>query len=389
MKILRILAQTQNIIVTNMALRVDAMQEYCDDRGIDVNVVDRIVMLSDEQAKNFWLYRSEDYTIPMPDGYDGKNSPNVDYTPMFTDPRWRVNCRLNKPDGSPEDFRGTAYIIDEVQNIWPARGWQGTSSHLTFYLSQHGKLGDTVYFVTQNVKNVDRILYSVAQDFTYCRNHRIEKHGKFRGDNKFSAKTYPGPVFDSSAATMNEEIYTLDLDVAACYDTSAGVGMPGGGTADAGQRAKGLSLKWIWGGIGAAILVSYLIISQVVPMATRGFIAPAIAGQLGKVDKADVDSRSSGPVVGTVASVRKVPDLSAIWVEVIDGRPAVHALLTGGQELPLRSIERYNLEGWPEPWVDAAGVRYYLPRQKVQEPVDQRDKGRDARQMRPAIAKNP
>ena len=163
MRIIDALTKTSQFVVTNMALRLDVLQDYLDEQGHDIHVLDRVFLLDDEQAKNFWLYRGNNYVLPVPDDYyekkgKGGDRENVSYEPLFSDPIWRVGGRLQNDDGSPTNFLGVCYVIDEVQNIWPARGWEGTGHHIGFYLAQHGKLGDTVYFITQNVKNVDRLL---------------------------------------------------------------------------------------------------------------------------------------------------------------------------------------------------------------------------------------
>lgn len=377
MKIIEVLTKTEQHVVTNMVLRLDELQEYLDARGHSIHVIERVTLIDDEQTRNFWLYRGGDYVLPTPEGYGDKKDKdpeNVSYVPLFEDPRWRVGGKLLKADGSPADFRGTCYVIDEVQNLWPARGWQGTGHHISFYLSQHGKLGDTVYFITQNVKNVDRLLYSVAQDFTYCRNHRMEKHGRFRGDDKFSAKTYPGPVQDGNEATLNVEEFKLDLDVARCYDTSAGVGMPGGGTADAGFRAKGVPLKLVWVALALILVFCFWLFRWGLPSITNRFIAPAIdpAGQskaaaASKVffDPPTSPSRSSVDRQASVSgSSDAVPELSSVWIETVDGGPVVHAALADGAVLPPRWITAYNLDGYPRPWVEAQGVRYFLRKKR-------------------------
>lgn len=383
MQIIDALTKTQQHVVTNMVLRLDALQEYLDAHGHNVHVLDRVTVIDDEQTKNFWLYRANGYVLPVPESYAEKEGANVDYSPLFHDPVWRIGHKLFTEDGSPTNFNGTCYVIDEVQNIWPARGWQGSGKHVAFYLSQHGKLGDTVYFITQNVKNVDPIIYRVAQDFTYCRNHRMEKHGRFRGENKFSAKTYPGPVQDGNEVTLNVEEFKLDLEIAACYDTSAGVGMPGGGTADAGFRAKGIPLKLVWVGLAVVLCGVYWVFNYGLPHMASGFFsgkivrkAPAAPGWK------DAPRLSTGSGLQEAASATvvvhgerpdQVPELEGVWVEIKSGAPVVHAILGDGSELPPRWVSGYNLNDYPSGWVEARGVRYFLRTRKAADVVAKRD----------------
>ncbi len=371
MKIIEVLTKTQQHVVTNMVVRLDVLQEYLDVHGHDIHVLDRVTLLNDEETRDFWLFRGSGYVLPKPDHYDGKDADNVSYAPLFEDPRWRIGGKLLNADGSPTNFKGTCYVIDECQNVWPARGWQGTGQHIAFYLSQHGKLGDTVFFVTQNVKNVDRMLYSVAQDFTYCRNHRIEKHGRFRGDNKFTAKTYPGPVQNGNEITLNVEDYPLDLEIAACYDTSAGVGMPGGGTADAGFRAKGVPLKMVWVGLGAVLLLCFCVIKWAVPAFTERYLAPAIDpahSTTVRKTAAGVQphDKPQAPAMAPVDDRPEVPALTGVWSEIRKGRIVVHAYLEDGSRIPPQWITAYNLDDAPAGWVEAKGVRYYFACSKNQ-----------------------
>jgi len=374
MKIIEVLTKTQQHVVTNMVVRLDVLQEYLDTHGYDIHVIDRVTLIDDDQTRDFWLYRSDEYKLPTPEGYGDKKDKdpeNISYRPLFEDAGWRVGGKLFKEDGSPADFKGTCYVIDEVQNLWPARGWQGTGHHIAFYLSQHGKLGDTVFFITQNVKNVDRLLYSVAQDFTYCRNHRMEKHGRFRGENKFTAKTYPGPVQDGNEVTLNVEDFKLDLEIAACYDTSAGVGMPGGGTADAGFRAKGIPLKMVWVSLAAVLVFCWAFFTYGLPRFTNRFLAPAInpaavnksfsLASVSKTTRASIDSN-----VGE-QSIRQgppAPQIIAYWESSGAWGTVVHVNLSNGVTIPPREIEAYNM-GEGEEWVQWQGRRFYMAKPKI------------------------
>lgn len=253
-------------IITNMVLDLDVLQDLLIKRGFqDVDVRRRVRMLDDAETKNFWLYRPDGYVLARPSGYDDKTGPDVDYSPLF--------------DSDTGDVKSVCYVIDEVHTHWRARGWAGTPRHVDFYNSQHGKLGDRVIFITQNTKLVDANFIRLAQDFGYCRNHRLEKHGRFRGGNKFTMHVYPGPVSNDKEVTLNVETYKLDLEIAACYDTSAGVGMPGGGKADAGFRVKGFPLWTVWGGLAAVLVACWAFFAFGLPRMTNGMLARGISGQ--------------------------------------------------------------------------------------------------------------
>lgn len=271
------LTTTTRHVVTNMVIDIDRLQALLIERGFaKVDARARVRMLTDEQTRDFWLYWGFGYDLPKCDRYDDpKADTRLDFEPLFLDGRfWKP-----KDDANPESLpvmHGVCYIIDECHTIWPARGWKGTPRHADFFNSQHGKLNCVIFFITQNTKLVDTNFLRLAQDFTYCRNHRLEKHGRFRGDDKFTAHTYQGPISSDKEPTLNKETYHLDRALASCYDTSAGVGMPGGGAADAGYRAKGIPLKMVWVGLGAVLLLCWLGMTYGLPMLTNRFIAPAI-----------------------------------------------------------------------------------------------------------------
>jgi len=251
-------------IITNLVLDLDVIQALLIKRGFNgVDVRKRIRMLDDQQTKNFWLYRADGMVLERPAGYDDKTGPDVDYSPVF----------------ETGDVKSVFYVIDEVHTHWRARGWAGTPRHVDFYNSQHGKMGDRVIFITQNSKLVDQNFCRLAQSFGYCRNHRLEKHGRFRGGNKFTMHVYPGPVTHDKEPTLNVETYHLDLEIAECYDTSAGVGMPGGGKADAGFRVKGIPLWTVWAGLAAVLVLAWAFFAYGLPKMTRGVLARGISGQ--------------------------------------------------------------------------------------------------------------
>lgn len=286
------LTTTHRHVVTNMVLDLDRLQSLLIERGHpQIDVRSRVRMLTDEETKDFWLYRGCGYNLEKCEGYDDKKSQSrMDYAPLVADPRFWVERDTADPESVPV-MRGTCYVIDECHTLWPARGWQGTPRHTDFYNSQHAKLNDIVFFITQNTKLVDSNFLRLAQDFTYCRNHRLEKHGRFRGDNKFTGHTYPGPISSDREVTLNVETYKLDLALAACYDTSAGVGMPGGGAADAGYRAKGVPLKMVWVGLAAVLVASWFAFTWAIPKFTRTFIAPALgAVAVEEPARADVET---------------------------------------------------------------------------------------------------
>lgn len=197
------LRETNRNIVTNLPLRLDALNEYVQKRWPSENLraVERIRILSDEEMREFWKIRGED---------DGK--------------------------------QGVAYFLDEAHIAFNAREWATLGKGALHYLSQHRKLGDVVWVITQAPGNLDKQFRSVAEDFTVLRNEYTAKWGPFRGRGRFVRKTY---LSEPQGNSEPFETASFSLDgVAECYDTAKGIGVHGS-KADIGRRAKGIPILWV------------------------------------------------------------------------------------------------------------------------------------------------
>jgi hypothetical protein len=111
------------------------------------------------------------------------------------------------------------------------------------YLSQHRKLGDVVFPITQAPGNLDKQFRSVAQDYIHVRNEYTAKYLIFRGMGRFVVKMFYGdPSQGGRLDYFDRSIFKLDgKGLANCYDTAKGVGVLGS-KADKGARAKGLPI---------------------------------------------------------------------------------------------------------------------------------------------------
>lgn len=319
------LTTTERNIVGNMVWYYDDIQDWLIQNGHgNINARRRFRMLKDiKQMRHFWLYRGSDVEpidIPKPEDYDAKSGGEVNYDLVLTDRRfWTKNTK----DEGDISLRGTCYVIDECNALWPARGWQQTSRHAEYYTTQHGKLNDRCFFITQNTKLVDPNFYRLCEDYTYCINYRMKKYGRFRGSDKFVASTYQAVPANTNEPTLNVFEYKLDLAVARCYDTSAGVGIAGGTTADGGARAKGWSLKWVWVMLGIILLLCFCVIKWVIPRYTRDTFTRALGGSE-KQEK--VVSPPAGPVstvpgkAPPVAIQGKTPE-EPVWMVGYAGTP--------------------------------------------------------------------
>jgi len=143
--------------------------------------------------------------------------------------------------------------------------------------------------------------------------------------------------------------------------------MPGGGTADAGFRAKGVPMKMVWVGLAAVLLLCFGVFKWAIPAATNKFLAPAIdpAHEMAKTRAAKALSVSSVQQAPEMPSMprerpKAVPYLTGVWTDIVAGQLEVHAILEDGSTIPPAWITAYNLNDYPAAWVEARGVRFYF-----------------------------
>jgi hypothetical protein len=144
------------------------------------------------------------------------------------------------------------YIIDEAHVLFDARSWQNTSAALTFYNSQHRKLGDDVLFVTQFLQLIEKRVRGFVERYHVMRN--------WIGASVMKVLRMPARIRElvyyvepAKGMESDREIWRkLDLEKANCYDTMAGVGIRGGRPPEI-RKHKGFALPWwsVFGGIAA------------------------------------------------------------------------------------------------------------------------------------------
>lgn len=324
-------------VVTNLPLRPDALNEYLNKRYPNVNcrMVERLRILNDDEIREFWKYRG----------------------PAMRSDEAAGHLELG------EAPHGVAYFLDEAHIAFNARDWATLGRGAIHYMSQHRKLGDIVWPITQSPGNLDKQFRSVAEDFTVMRNEYTARFGPFRGRGRFVRKTYlqePG----NNSEPFETATFTLDVKgVAACYDTAKGIGVHGN-KADIGRRAKGIP---IWVVVPAACVVGLMCVA--IPYAMGKGASKFITGKGGSavsgVDaalhpgrKADIPASP-----GRKADIAPAPEVVAsswvsdtrpervLWVNgMLWGRNGFRVLLSDGRILdrtdPLLSL------------VDSVGVVY-------------------------------
>ena len=217
-------------VKSEMGLQAYLMREY----GQDFNVRRRVHILPDDQVGEFYLYRvdTESWKLVKSDAKRDAAGRVVEYSTENA-LRWG----------------GVLYVVDEAWKFYGARSWQDTGKGVLFYGAQHRKLADRWLIVCQNTKQVDTALRQVAEDFWVSVNHAKKKLGVWRQPEVFQLLIY-GEVPTGAGEPMSRQVFRLDkIGLGGTYDTSGGVGVVGGGTADIGERAKGMPIWSIAAGL--------------------------------------------------------------------------------------------------------------------------------------------
>lgn len=254
-------------VVTNLPLKPDRLNEYLQERYPNVNcrLLDRLRILSDDEMREFWKFRGPDWA------------------------------------GDKDGANGVAYFLDEAHIAFNARDWANLGRGALHYLSQHRKLGDIVWPITQAPGNLDKQFRSVAEDFTVLRNEYTAKFGVFRGRGRFVRKTYLSEP-SGNAEPFETASFVLDKDgIASCYDTAKGIGVHGN-KADIGRRAKGIPIILV---VPGALLLALCCVA--IPMllgrGVKAYIEPEKADTVTSGVESKAVSRGSAPSEATATTV--------------------------------------------------------------------------------------
>lgn len=228
------IVEGDRLIVTNIAILRAELAAYVAENypKSDFDINKRLVVVTDhENMKRFYLIRSTN-----PDEWLSMTSEEDQKRGRF-------------PDFGPKAGNGVLYVIDEAHVLFDARCWATNGLTLTYYNSQHRKLNDDVIFITQFLALLDKRCVGFAQSVHVFRNTRMEKFlTYFRAPTGLTGGTlqetvYPRPPVRNDPYE-EQRTYPLDLKLAKCYDTSAGVGISGRNKPDK-DRVKGLSAWWL------------------------------------------------------------------------------------------------------------------------------------------------
>lgn len=236
------LVEGYRTIVTNVALDLPALAQYLADTYPKLEPIDlhrRVRILTIEEMGEFFAHRENGVDLDIPSEEASKKGANVCYD---FDPRF----------GPERDGKGNyihllgpvKYVLDEVHVRFDARGWQRQGPHVTFYNSQHRKLDDEIVFVSQFPELVDKRLKAFSQEYIYAENNALVTFWSiFRAPSYFTVKSYLRERTGVNDVAQWTKRFSINLKIAACYDTSAGVGIKGRKRPES-RKKKGINLLW-------------------------------------------------------------------------------------------------------------------------------------------------
>lgn len=239
-------------VCTNLSLLPGEVNAYIQMRypQADVDLDRRLRILTDKEARRFWLHRAPGVDIP-------DVTKEAEKSGMF-------------PDFASYAGAGTFFVIDEAHVYFDARAWMDSGQSLTYYNSQHRKLNDELIFVTQFLELIDKRVRGFTQEYWYFRNNGMEKlFTLFRMPEYFSVRVYQFPVTGAAGGHPSEvHRYKLILPLAKCYDTSAGVGISGRKKPEE-KKKRGLPV-WILGLVALAAAAGLVMVPE---MFSRAFVS--------------------------------------------------------------------------------------------------------------------
>lgn len=241
-QIIEELRTSNRLIATNLRLRLDELEahmqrEYGENRAGSLAGepwTARVRLLTDLEAKRFWLYPANgcDITERTQEGEtNDKGVAQIDF------PNWAQFPEVAE--------RGVFWVVDEVHDHFGAREWQKTHRDGIYWASKHRHLRQDALLLTQHPELVDKNFRRLAQDFTVLRNFGNEPMLGFSLPKRFRRATYlnekrPG----DTQPPMQSGWFKMDMKVATCYYTHGTTGILSR-TDVVESKGKGRSIWWL------------------------------------------------------------------------------------------------------------------------------------------------
>jgi len=267
-------------VITNLPVEMGELQSFLIQRySSDLECFRRVVLLDQEQCRKFWLIRGDGWRlIDLADDQWAQNK----YPSLQRVFRWKPRTEetgLSRRDLStmtmPEvvqlldsgeieegDFGKlhleADYILDECQNVYPARNYHSTPKGFPFYITQHRHLGDNFTGITQKEDQVEKVVRNLAMEFYVYKNLGQRRKMWFRLPAIFGFTMFNEPPSRQGASPQDMGTFKIDIaGLAQCYRTASGFGM-GGPTMHADTKTKRSGVSWKWAILALLVFVVFL-----------------------------------------------------------------------------------------------------------------------------------
>ena len=192
----------------------------------------RLHMLNRDQVHYFWRNR------PINPKETGRKDAPLDF-------QEEIDYAL----AHPKEERGCVYFIDEAHIPFDSYNWDKLAGDVSFYVSQHGKLKDDVFLITQHLDKLAKRLKLDCQYYIEVVYKRRQTWLGFQKGYHFMASGWTGGIPENEHAKRKPNTkwpFFPQSAVLKCYDSTAGFGVVGTGTEYGEQHFQGLPPWALW-----------------------------------------------------------------------------------------------------------------------------------------------
>lgn len=286
-------------IVTNIEVYPGHAAGWCKARfGIEIDP-ERIIMLDDEQTKEFYRYRPEGFVVPLiKDALDPKMEGRLD---------WKRAERTNPATGEVEvrdtkTLPGVVYLIDEAHFYFNADNYRKRSENVSLYLNLRRKFNDEIFFITPNTNELDKRLRDNLSEWWECHNTGQRVVWGYTPPDAIKINVYARKpnLFTPKLDSFWRQIDSAGL--CSTYNTASGAGGIRGAFADINAPKKGKSWK-----SGLVKLAAVGLALVTLPVLGLGYLGGLQKEERDRNAKSKLTNAPPAQVVSNTAPVVPVP----------------------------------------------------------------------------------
>lgn len=237
-------------IVSAVPLNMELLETYCRRAGYTRDIYERVYLLSESEAAEFWRHRGWKKIIG-----GGERRAHCQYEEIKV---------ADGRDGELLDLDGAAasgkvlFLLPELDKLFDARQWKVEPPALNYYLSYVRQLGDCVIWDAQVADSVSLRVRGQTDFFCYPRNFSKERvSGIFSMGKKIKVRAFRSEMDPVDAWKPGadwrfefEEVVNRDKRLMECYSSSRYEKVAGFENTEKHERVRLLNYKWALAGIG-------------------------------------------------------------------------------------------------------------------------------------------